>query len=702
MAKDDEAPQIISWKAFWAAFGAVVTAAIGYLAVLADVSFPITLLAGIAVAAVFVLGGRMVVHGAHMFAEVSEDGRVQIVRWMGAGAAAHVVWIAALQIRPDLMFIFGVVLVCLAAVEYWLARAHEYLLTRLVRTPSKEVELARAQAAEGDQNTKILRATLRRARLDYLAIEGWEYIGEPEPHGMAVDVQEPSHLGLMESTGKTTTTARLSTASAEPLAIALSEVLSNGSPQRIRIMTDWIQIQNTPYGGLYRIVFATEDVMGRIYPYQDTLEWSSFEEPVLVGYQLDGQPYSLRIDQNGQLIGATREGKSSLINSILAHTTRAADGYTWICGVEKLYDLVAGWLEPYMDTEYDMPFDWIASGPQDTVEMLAAAMRIARYRQRIPLSMRKRWKKIKIIMDEASFVLKDNQTRALYEGRHYTASQLYAMLSRGAGSGGVHLLMGDQRSTMDNKGDEGGNIGANLGYAAAFRSNDAGEIGRLMGDYHLKNPRHKGEYWLKANDGTLPIRLKAPYIQEVDPMRPRLHDGLTVSDVSWARRSFTRDPLDEGSAAVAGELYARRHRRMNEDFLAYLTNVDLAPAALPAGTDEHLSEVERSAYAELAEAREKFGLDVPGAPKVVVASQAAPALPAGTAVATLDSRRSRADRIAAIVRTAEKPMTRADIVAALHADGDEVKDPQLVTNELGRLLKRGEVVRGDEGYVSAR
>ncbi|MGH8876780.1 MAG: hypothetical protein ACRD0P_05460, partial [Stackebrandtia sp.] len=460
---------------------------------------------------------------------------------------------------------------------------------------------------------------------------------------------------------------RLTSASAEPIAIALGEVLG------MELESQWVQVRKEPTAGTYSIVVVTEDVMARIYRYTDDVAPTSITEPALVGYQIDGKPYRMRLDQHGQVIGKSTGGKSSLINIEFAHTTRCDDVVDWVCGTEKLYDLVGPWVEPYMDTDHTLPFDWIASGQRDTLAMLIAGMNIARWRQRQPMARRVGWPKIRITLDEASFALRNNTVRGVYQGQQVTAAQMAAMLMQGGASAGVHLVLASQRSTNDHFGDNGGDTSTNVGYSAGFISNDEAEIGRLTGDYKLPMPRHKGEYWLNPGNGEMPVNLKAPYIQTVDPTKPQLHDGATISEVAWSRRRFGAE-LDPGSTAAAGEVYQRRHTRMDTELLRYLTDATELHAEVPAPHE--------AGYAAAVRELEAIGVG------------------SGSEMSDLAGRTSRADRIVSIVTDAEKPMARKEIRAALHAAGDPAGD-QVITNALGKVTDQGRLARLDDGTYTA-
>jgi hypothetical protein len=617
----------------------------------------------------YVTLAKWVIGEAPMFKQVPDQSRRQIIQLMTAGALAHLLWSVAAVFRPDLWVMWLLALASLGAVQYWVAWGHQYMLEQLARTPNPEQIRVQKQLAELDNTTQQLMAAFSAAGYRWLKVIRWESIGQP-PFGLRVFVRLPSHQEMAKSTAKARS-ATFSQADAEHIAIALADVLKR------EVMTDWVSIQKQPAAGTYTVLIVTEDVMARIYPYRDDLAWSTIKTPKVVGYQLDGQPYPLELAQHGQISGMSRWGKSSLIHVEWAEATKCRDTVIWVGGVEKLYDLVGGWVEPYRGGGEPLPLDWIASGQADLLTMLVAAMTAARWRQRQPMGARKGFAVILLYLDEASFALRNTKARAVYQGVAYTAANLVAMLTQGAGSASVHVRFVSQRGVNSHFGDQGGDTTANAGFAAVFRTKDIADIGRLTGDYHVAVPRHKGEYLLESGDG--PVRLKAPYLQEVDPSKPQLHTGLTISDVSMSRRDFRRD-MDAGTAAVLGDAYTGRHTRMTPEFEAYLTGT------YEPDPDELTSTQAEGYAAAMADLDRVLG--PAGGPEQ-------PPDPGG-AVITIGDRRSRAARITEIVAQAAEPLSKGDITAALAAMGDTAPD-QAVTNALTKLVTQGELERPQRG-----
>jgi hypothetical protein len=674
---------VISWKAFWTALTVVFTATCAGVAYFAGVGPWVAVGAQAAAGLVAGLIAALVVHEAEMFAAVPTRSRSAIIRLVWVGAVVHLVWAVTVAARPDLWPSALLALVALAGTQYWLARGHEYLLTRPRRVVPTTVVNPGAGPAAGtehddhDDHTKILVAALDRAGYAHLTVIRWEPVGDP-PFGMRVWVRMPSRQTSRDAKNSR---VGLTGADAEPIAIGLAEVL------RQPVMSDWVAVHKERAAGTYTLLIVTEDVMARVHPWRDNPTWSTITSPKCIGYGMDSQPVMLRLDQHGQLSGQTRSGKTSLVHIEWAHVTLCTDAIIWVAGVEKLYDLVGGWVEPYTGHDLPLPVDWVASGQTDLLGMLVAAMTVARWRQRQPMTQRQGFVTIILYLDEASFALRNNKAKATYQGVAYTAAQLVGMLTQGAGSAGVYIRFISQRGVNSHFGDQGGDTTANAGFVAAFSTRDAADIGRLTGDYQLPSPRHKGECWLDSGDG--PTRVKVSYLQEVDPSKPVLHDGPTVSTVAWDRRHFVRG-IDEGSGRAAGDSYAHRHTRMDGDMLAYLTDtepIEPTDELEQTGIAGLTSDAARNAAAEALAELDRAGL---GTPRTTTT----PAGPMG--VVTMTGRRSRADRIAEIVEHAGIALSVSDITAALRSTGDHA-DPQVITNALTKLVADGRLHRPERG-----
>ncbi|MDQ3886303.1 MAG: type IV toxin-antitoxin system AbiEi family antitoxin domain-containing protein, partial [Actinomycetota bacterium] len=686
--------EMISWKCYWSAGGAVATGSAAALMVLIGVPLLIGIPVLLGAAAVFVAVASKVVYYAAAFEKLSIEARQQIVRWLTAAAVVHLVWSVLFLLRTDLWLIWLVALTALAALEYFVAHGHEYMLTTI--RPKAEIEQRQradivrqqqlVQASEDSDPIVVGRRAFLRSGHDFLVILGWEPIGSGnDVVGVAFKVRVPSRRGI-KSNDKTT----LSGADIEPIAIAFYEEL------RIDLASDWVHITKQPAAGTYIVSVTTVDALARIYAYADALEWASIKDPAVIAHTVDGQAYTAQLNQHWADVGQSRSGKTSLIQIKWAYITRCHDAVLWVGGVEKLFDAVGPWIEPYLGTDEPLPIDWIANGPIHTANMLAAAMSVARWRQSVPHQQRAGFTTIIVQLDEASFFLVLNTVTATYRGQAMTPTELAAAIVRGAGSGEVWLHIASQRGTNDNWGDQGGTISANIAAQTVFMTGDPAEVGRATGDYKLPIPTHKGEFLFKPGTGEPVARLKAEYIQETDPSKPTLHDGPTISDVAWNRRNF-HTQLDPGSARAAGEYYAKRFTTA-DDIYQYLTNTVIEMGAI---TSPAYTAAFEQAGAELDTMLAAAGIELT-TPEPQLYQDPVDGVgpePVGAGVAMLTRHRSRADRILDIVARTDGPVKTADIIAALVADGDAkaATDSQVVTNALTKLVNEGQLDRPERG-----
>lgn len=487
---------------------------------------------------------------------------------------------------------------------------------------------------------------------------------------------------------------------------AYAERIANALSRRTKtpLMTEWVEISKDREAGIRWVTVVDRDMMAKVRPFVDSPGWTSIREPMMAGYRIDGRKYYLPLNQHGRIIGGTQNGKSSLIHSIIAHVGRCEDAVRpWLCGVQKVIDLSGDWLSRYEGTDHHIPFDWIASGPRDTAEMLAAAMRIGRARQGIPPHRRPKFPAIVIILDEARFALTHPLARANLNGRSMSAAEIAQDIVTGVTSAGIYLVIASQRDTNDQAGDFGGTTMAQMGYTAAFRISDKDAIGRMMDDWKLPQPRFKGQFWLDPGNGDFPVQIKAPYMQESDPNKPRLHDGATIADVAWARRHFGVE-LDDFSARHAGDAYARRWTRMTPEFEAYLTGAEQDgevtsveqpdPAQGLGGVDLEIYEALRDLAA--------VGAPIPPELQEVANSHGLIQAPRAGAVTSLVGRQTLKERIEGIVAAAGAPQRRSEILDEIERQTGRRPNGNQVSNALGELVEAGRLNRDNvDGYSCA-
>lgn len=469
----------------------------------------------------------------------------------------------------------------------------------------------------------------------------------------------------------------------ERIAAALSDVL------KTPLMRDWVEVKKSRIAGRYEVTTVFEDVMARVRPYTDPPGWTAMAEPALIGYELDGSPCYLCLDGHGMITGKQGSGKSSLMDVCRAHRTRAG-AIWWGGGVQKVYEGYAGWIDPFRDTDVRPPIDWVVNGPRDVLDMLLAAMRVIRYRQSIPMNRRDASLPTLIVeIDEANTALSDTSVWGEWDGSKATIGSLAAMIARAGRSARVRLVVASQSGIPTEWGPQGAIIAANMNWKAVFRSGDEAEVGRALGwaAYKKTQPRFVGQCWLRV-DNEDPKQVKTLYLHTMDPLQPKLHNGLTVADVARARSARCVE-LDAGSATAAGEAYGRRHLLVDADMQAYLTGCFTAPAS-DQGQARPVIPQARAAYeqalAEVAALKQSGQEDA--------------ADPAG--VTSLTGRRTREERVMEIACAAPESMTAGEIVTALREAGDTTAEEPAVRALLSKLVTKGALSQPDRGKYAAQ
>lgn len=186
--------QTVPWKVVWPVTGFVLTGSGVSLAAILDVSLLITAPSAVVVAAGVVVGAHLVVHRSPIFSNALDRSRTAIVRWIAAAVVAHAVWAVLFGLRPGSWLVWWLLLAGIAVLEYGVAVALEYLLTR-----PRPVTPARAGSPSGDQREltdpeKQFTAGLRKADLGAATVVGSTPIVDDETghtFGMRFDVQAP-------------------------------------------------------------------------------------------------------------------------------------------------------------------------------------------------------------------------------------------------------------------------------------------------------------------------------------------------------------------------------------------------------------------------------------------------------------------------------------------------------------------------------
>lgn len=669
---------MIEWKLFWTIVSTGAALSLAVLTAAGALWWPLTIGLALALAAVAVVLSHVIVDAGEMWRDAEDWQRKRVWLWTCTTALTYAAWTIAAALLPlgwltSLLMLAALGL--LAVGVYWGARGIEYRL-RKIAPP------ARSRPDDTEEllghREKVLAAALRRAGLGFVRVlPGSEPLRSNAGWQFRVRTQSVSALKKGERTGAQT---ELAPRHMEALAIALAEITGRD------VESGWVRSRKEPQAGTYSIAITNRDVMAEVIPYVDDPAPTSITEPALVGIEIDGREHRERLDQHSRKVGGSTSGKSSMIQCELAHATRCTDAIVWVGGVQKLYDLVAGWVEPYRGKNMRSPLDWIAHGQTDTLAMMAGAMGVARWRQRQPLHLRQ-WRTILLYLDEFSFVAQSSQ-KIWFQGEWWTASRLASGLLRGAASGNVYVHFGSQRSTTDHYGDQGGDVVANIGVNYAFRSKDFAEIGRLTNDYKLPVPTSSGECY-RFSDAD-PLHLKAPYIQTNDPSKPRLHNGVTLAEIAWSRRHLIQGGLTEAEGlAAAGAAYAARHQIVDDRFLSYLTTGDDVEAP---DIPDAQGEIYDSVRAQLTALAEQHGLDL---------SRNDPPAPA----ADSPSEQRRPDAILALLdqHDSAEGLSAAQIADTLKDAGDTAAEPGVIAPTLSRMHNQGRIRRVGHGrYASLR
>lgn len=183
----------VSWKLFWSVLCTVLTLAVAGMTSLFGVTPLVVIPVFVVAAIVFSLGAGRVVHGSVTFRDMSQQAKSQVVWLIRTGAALHVAWVVAFEIRPDLWPAWILALAVLGALEYGTARGHEYLLTQLRPVMlSKEAKAAEKERRNLGHEEKVFAAALDRSGHGRLKLLNSEPIGdEDDPHGMRFRVRVP-------------------------------------------------------------------------------------------------------------------------------------------------------------------------------------------------------------------------------------------------------------------------------------------------------------------------------------------------------------------------------------------------------------------------------------------------------------------------------------------------------------------------------
>lgn len=567
-------------------------------------------------------------------------------------------------------------LLVLSAVEWLVAKGWEHRLTRLVPppapTPSTEVAVFEPTLVENDQPHL---QTADQTMQEILLRGGWPHVlvtdASPLPgghSGITFEARALTPRTASEFTGEDVTKVRaLQLGDEEDLATAVEEYLN------VPMETRWVRIQSTPRPNRVRVTVAAEDILSKAHPYPLNNDMLPRGSDIEIGAQLHGEPVLLNPHQHGIICGATRSGKTSLVNVVIAELTRLP-GRVWLCGAEKVYDIAGQWLDPHLGSDRPLPLDWVVEGQKDTLAMMAEGFSEARWRQNLPHADRANLDPLWIVIEEAPRVLRDRRARITFEGTEYSTSGFAGHATRSTNSASVHWIFLAQEYDNAMFGDDAASIKENCGYTALMRSKSGDERSRAFGrgGASLPNLYNPGEFYIQ--DGADPYPAKARYIQETDVRLNKLHEGATLTDVTLARSALVT-ARSSGRTAPASTMYAERPQTMTLEYHNYLRAVGPAPFTQPA-----LEIAEYDAATDTAATIAQIRAELEGPQLHVVDSE---------------PKRGPRQQIADLVRGADREMTRAEILAALKDVSESSID-----NHLSALVQQGKLHRPSAGLYA--
>lgn len=526
-------------------------------------------------------------------------------------------------------------------------------------------------------------------------------------HCLVVPVRVPSRVAAQLAQqeaderngvkGSSKSVAAFGPASATAVAIALGEKTRTPMP------SDWVTIEPTEYAGIFKIIVMSRDVMADVIVWENDTTPTTIHEPALVSYFKDGTENRMSLIGNGLIVAMSQAGKTNILMLLILFYLRCTDTIVWVGGVRKQFETFWPLIAKYLATRFRMPIDFIVTGQNDTAKMVLAALQLIDYRN--GLKDKTGLKRVKLIIDEYTDVAENKKVLFFYKERWMDVATGVRMINRVGKSVFVEADLATHRDTNSMLGTEGGDLKSGMDFTIGLRTNELASLHRLFNNYSLERLVHQGELYA-ARTGERPRRSKAPYVQEVGkPNAPKTR-GTTVTEAGWSRRHLVAErQLTATEQQACGDFYLNRHTHVTPELEEYLRfgpfeAAEEAPAeqpqqALDAGpigipiTGPDPAEAGRR-YAEDLIARQEAEWAAAAAAQAAqpTATPSTPSTP--VVVSSLDNARHRKGRPAAILRLlAEKPMTVDQLMERMQAEGDSIKDKQMIYNALAKLRDQG-------------
>lgn len=617
------------------------------------------------------------------YVEFSSAARQWMARMITAAVLVHCVWLVWTLADLGDWKAHALRLIGLALVEWVVAVAWDYRLTHLLPAvkPAAEVEVYQPTLIANTE--PHLQPADERMQL-ILTRGGWPYVlvtkvwPLPGGHeGATFECRALSAQAATELVGADVATVKtVSPGDEEKLAIAVEEELG------IDLETNWVRIQPTKRPGRVLVTIATEDIFAKPLPYQLVTTMALPDEPVVLGSQVHGAPATLDVDQHGVICGPTGSGKTGLVNVLIAEILRRRRGRSlrrvFVCGEEKIYDLVGQWLDVHLDTDNDLPFQAVV-GIDDTLQLLAEVYYEARRRQNLGHDERADFEPWHIFIEEAPAVLNNNDRVIEIEGRKYNASALVAHLKRTVLQVGMTLT--ELAQELDNAmfGDSAASIKGNSGYKILMRSQSGDERSRAFGkgSADLRDLDHAGEFYIKDNAPA--YAAKCQYINEMHANKKRLHDGVDIATVSLARSELVKYRV---TTAPLSPWMASLPTRMTREYRDYLQGRRALP--MSAGTQHAAIEAaDADTLVDAVIAELEAELDRRDAPRLHV-------------VDSVPAKPPMREFIVDALKNEPGGMTAAELLDAAVAAGYETTSKSSIENALTALRKASRIQSLDD------
>lgn len=303
----------------------------------------------------------------------------------------------------------------------------------------------------------------------------------------------------------------------------------------------------------------------------------SIKDPIHLGWYADGRVCVVTFREvAAMLVGLRGSGKSSLINTHLAHMTGCVDALVW------MIDLKGGrtaypWIEPFLTGESDRPaIDWLATTGDEAETMLVAAKAAILGRALPPAFLRngpRRSVKIDptpeqpaviLIVEEASLVTGVGKTENLAR-----AQLLQDNVNTGR-SEAFDAMVCSQRGTVTMLGN--GDMTSNLNLRYGMGVTDRQEASMVFADSEFaqlmcsipSDDEHRGVFLMKGKGKSRKMAAKNAWIDDALIPGYAVSNAQYRADLDDATIGFIETALSQRPGATGS--YAERWDRLMTHF----------------------------------------------------------------------------------------------------------------------------------------